>query len=48
MFPITIETIGFVRSELTHREDAPKQGNEDAPVAWLELKPQIAPGLMGI
>jgi tRNA-Thr(GGU) m(6)t(6)A37 methyltransferase TsaA len=44
----TIEPIGFVRSELSRLEAAPKQGDEGAPEAWLELLPQTAPGLMGI
>lgn len=48
MHPITIEPIGYVRSNLTRREDAPMQGDEGAPEAWLELTPQAAPGLMGI
>jgi len=46
--PITIEPIGFVRSELTRREDAPMQGDEGGPEAWLEFTSQAAPGLMGI
>jgi tRNA-Thr(GGU) m(6)t(6)A37 methyltransferase TsaA len=44
----TIEPIGFVRSGLTHLETAPRQGDEGAPDAWLELTPQAAPGLAGI
>jgi tRNA-Thr(GGU) m(6)t(6)A37 methyltransferase TsaA len=44
----TIEPIGFVRSELTQLEDAPMQGDEGAPDAWLELTPQAAQGLLGI
>ena len=44
----TIEPIGFVRSKLTRLEDAPMQGDEGAPEAWLELTPKAAPGLMGI
>ena len=44
----TIEPIGFVRSELTRLEDAPMQGDEGAPDAWLELTPQVAQGLTGI
>jgi tRNA-Thr(GGU) m(6)t(6)A37 methyltransferase TsaA len=44
----SIEPIGFVRSELTRLEEAPMQGDEGAPEAWLELTPQAAPGLMGI
>jgi tRNA-Thr(GGU) m(6)t(6)A37 methyltransferase TsaA len=48
-FPFyTIEPIGFIRSELIHLEDAPMQGDEGAPEAWLELSPQSAPGLIGI
>jgi tRNA-Thr(GGU) m(6)t(6)A37 methyltransferase TsaA len=44
----TIEPIGFVRSELTQLEDAPMQGDEGAPAAWLELTPLVAQGLTGI
>jgi tRNA-Thr(GGU) m(6)t(6)A37 methyltransferase TsaA len=44
----TIEPIGFVRSTLTRLEDAPRQGDEGAPEAWLELAPQVAQGLTGI
>lgn len=44
----TIEPIGFVRSELTRLEDAPMQGDEGAPDAWLELLPQVVQGLSGI
>ena len=44
----TIEPIGVVRSGLTELDDAPMQGDEGAPEAWLELKPLAAPGLLGI
>jgi tRNA-Thr(GGU) m(6)t(6)A37 methyltransferase TsaA len=44
----TIEPIGVVRSKLIQLEDAPMQGDEGAPDAWLELTPQAAQGLMGI
>lgn len=44
----SIEPIGIVRSELTQLEDAPMQGDEGAPDAWLELTPQVAKGLQGI
>lgn len=44
----TVEPIGVVRSELTQLDDAPMQGDEGAPEAWLVLAPQAAPGLMGI
>jgi tRNA-Thr(GGU) m(6)t(6)A37 methyltransferase TsaA len=43
-----IEPIGYVRSELTRLEDAPMQGDEGAPEAWLELTPSVASGLLGI
>ena len=44
----TIEPIGFVRSQLARLEDAPMQGDEGAPEAWLELTSQVAQGLAGI
>ena len=43
-----IETIGIVHSRLTRLEDAPMQGDEGAPEAWLELSSQATPGLLGI
>ena len=42
------EPIGFVRSELKQLEDAPMQGDEGAPEAWLEFIPSAAKGLVGI
>jgi tRNA-Thr(GGU) m(6)t(6)A37 methyltransferase TsaA len=44
----TVEPIGVVRSALTRPEAAPLQGDEGGPEAWLELAPQVAPGLVGI
>jgi tRNA-Thr(GGU) m(6)t(6)A37 methyltransferase TsaA len=44
----TIVPVGVIRSELTQPEDAPRQGDEGAPEAWLELTPLAAPGLAGI
>ncbi|HEX5439417.1 MAG TPA: tRNA (N6-threonylcarbamoyladenosine(37)-N6)-methyltransferase TrmO, partial [Ktedonobacterales bacterium] len=43
-----IEPIGVVRSELTSLDAAPRQGDEGAPEAWLELAADVAPGLLGI
>ena len=43
-----LEPIGVVRSELIRLEDAPMQGDEGAPDAWLELTTQAALGLTGI
>jgi tRNA-Thr(GGU) m(6)t(6)A37 methyltransferase TsaA len=40
--------IGFIHSPLKHREEAPRQGSEGAPDAWLELNPMVAEGLDGI
>lgn len=44
----TIQPIGFVRSALTRLEDAPMQGDEGAPDAWLEISPPVRQGLAGI
>lgn len=35
MTAFELTKIGVVRSDLTDRDDAPKQGDEGAPVAWL-------------
>ncbi|MGH6822390.1 MAG: tRNA (N6-threonylcarbamoyladenosine(37)-N6)-methyltransferase TrmO [Methylocella sp.] len=40
--------IGFIRSSLKLRADAPKFGNEGAPDAWLEVSQAVAEGLQGI
>jgi tRNA-Thr(GGU) m(6)t(6)A37 methyltransferase TsaA len=44
----TIVPIGRVHSELQERAEAPKQGSEGAPEAWLEISPEFALGLEGI
>jgi tRNA-Thr(GGU) m(6)t(6)A37 methyltransferase TsaA len=41
----TVRPIGFVRSPLRNRGDAPKQAREGAPEAVLELEPEFAPAL---
>jgi tRNA-Thr(GGU) m(6)t(6)A37 methyltransferase TsaA len=43
-----VEPIGYVRSELTSRDDAPRQGDEGAPRATLELNEALRQGLSGI
>jgi tRNA-Thr(GGU) m(6)t(6)A37 methyltransferase TsaA len=43
-----IRPVGVVRSALTSREDAPRQGDEGAPDAWLEIDPALARGLSRI
>jgi tRNA-Thr(GGU) m(6)t(6)A37 methyltransferase TsaA len=44
----TLYPIGSIQSHLQNREDAPKQGKEGAPDAWLEVKPEFADALEGI
>jgi tRNA-Thr(GGU) m(6)t(6)A37 methyltransferase TsaA len=43
-----LRSIGTIRSTLVRREDAPKQGGEGAPDAWLEVEPWAAEALHGI
>jgi tRNA-Thr(GGU) m(6)t(6)A37 methyltransferase TsaA len=43
-----LRPIGVIRSILKTRRDAPKQGSEGAPDAWLEVKPFAAPALDGL
>ena len=40
--------LGFIHSPLKLREEAPRQGSEGAPDAWLELNPGVAEGLDGM
>ena len=37
--------IGWVESPLTDRAQAPRQGDEGAPDAWLVFQPEVAEGL---
>jgi len=43
-----VKPIGFVRSSLKRPEDAPKQGEEGGPEAWVEVAADVALGLEGI
>ena len=43
-----IKPIGIIRSELTSRRSAPRQGYKGAPDAWVEVNPPVAEGLEGI
>jgi len=43
-----VEPIGWVESPLTERAQAPRQGDEGAPDAWLVFKPAVADGLRDI
>ena len=40
--------IGVIRSPIKRRKDAPKQGREGAPDAWLEVNPEVSAALEGI
>src|ERR1041385_1887158 len=43
-----LNPIGFIRSSLQNREEAPSQGSEGAPDAWLDVNSSVAEGLEGI
>lgn len=43
-----LHPIGVIRSVIKRRSEAPKQGSEGAPDAWLEMSPFVAKGLDGI
>jgi tRNA-Thr(GGU) m(6)t(6)A37 methyltransferase TsaA len=45
---IALTPIGQVRSPLARLEAAPRQGDEGAPDAWLELRSDLAPALAGL
>jgi tRNA-Thr(GGU) m(6)t(6)A37 methyltransferase TsaA len=44
----TLHPIGFIRSTLRTRREAPCQGSEGAPDVWLDLLPGFAPALLGV
>ena len=48
MSSYTLEPVGFIRSVLKRREEAPRQGPEGAPDAWLDIEPQFAEVLLGM
>jgi len=43
-----LRPIGVIRSDLTSRRDAPMQGSEGAPDAWLEVETWAAEALHGV
>jgi tRNA-Thr(GGU) m(6)t(6)A37 methyltransferase TsaA len=43
-----LRRVGTVRSSLSRREDAPMQGYEGAPEAWVEVEPGYGDALAGI
>jgi tRNA-Thr(GGU) m(6)t(6)A37 methyltransferase TsaA len=46
--PIELVPVAVVESSLTDRADAPKQGDEGAPDAWLVFEPGVLDGLDGL
>jgi tRNA-Thr(GGU) m(6)t(6)A37 methyltransferase TsaA len=44
----TLHPIGHLRSLLRELGEAPRQGSEGAPDAWLDVDPAFARGLLGI
>ena len=48
MSDTTLRFVGRVRSELRDPAEAPRQGSEGAPDAWLELDAAVAPALDGL
>jgi tRNA-Thr(GGU) m(6)t(6)A37 methyltransferase TsaA len=45
---VNLRSIGTIRSALRDPADAPRQGSEGAPDAWLEVEPAFARALTGI
>lgn len=43
-----LRPIGRIRSDLQQLKDAPRQGDEGAPDAWLDLDPHYLPALAGV
>ena len=48
MSSYTLQPVGFIRSAITGRAEAPRQGAEGAPDAWIEIAPQFAEALLGM
>jgi tRNA-Thr(GGU) m(6)t(6)A37 methyltransferase TsaA len=44
----SLHPIGHIRSTLRALDEAPRQGSEGAPDAWLDVSPTFARGLFGI
>src|SRR5262245_11182680 len=43
-----LQPIGYLRSTLHNTNDAPRQGSEGAPDAWLEIESAFVPALRGV
>lgn len=46
--PLNLRVVGHVESPLRDLADAPRQGDEGAPDAWLVFDPQYLPALDGV
>ncbi|MBD3617078.1 MAG: tRNA (N6-threonylcarbamoyladenosine(37)-N6)-methyltransferase TrmO [Gracilimonas sp.] len=46
--PYSLRPIGRVHSQLADRKDAPDQGSEGAPEAWIEIREEFKPAIDGI
>ena len=44
----SLRSVGVIRSALTNRREAPKQGYEGAPDVWLEVHDWAKAGLLGV
>jgi len=44
----SLNPVGVVRSTIENRKDAPRQGYEGAPAAWIELDASVEDGLDGL
>jgi tRNA (Thr-GGU) A37 N-methylase len=44
----SLQPVGSVESSLTDRDQAPRQGDEGAPAAWLVLDPSMRPAMDGL
>ncbi len=45
---LSLQPIGHIRSTLRSLGDAPRQGSEGAPDAWIEVNPDLARALRGL
>jgi tRNA-Thr(GGU) m(6)t(6)A37 methyltransferase TsaA len=46
--PDQLQVVGRIRSALRSQDEAPRQGSEGAPDAWLDVDPAFAPALRGV
>lgn len=47
-YSVQVKPIGVIRSVLKERSNAPKQGSEGAPDAWIEIRPSVAQAVDGL